>query len=146
MGSKPGSKNPTQRPLTWQSDGPGSGPGARFGLCCKVGQRATLLEPLGVQPARRGAAAPVQATPRSPKDRVALIVTVFPSSPSAHMGQQMPWRTIRAPISSSRSSSCSGVAASLLTPCAVLCPSSGNFVCSHARPSGMCLICTEWDD
>ena len=143
MRSKPRGKSTTQGPLPWQSDGPGSGPGARFGLCCKVGQRATLPEPLGVQPVRRGVETPVQATPKSPKDRFALNVAVFPSSPSAHMGQQMSWRANRAPNSSSRSSSCSGVAASMLPPCAVLCPSSGTFGCSHARPNGMCLICTE---
>ena len=143
VGSKPGSKNITQRPLSWQSDGPGSGPGAGFGLCCTLGQRATLLQPLGVQPVRRVAAAPVQATPKSPKDRVALIVAVCPSSPSAHMGQQMPWRANRTRTSSSRTSSCSGVAASLLPPCAGLCPTSDTFGCAHARPNGMCLICTE---
>ena len=143
MGSKSGSKNTTQRPLPWQSDGPGSGPEAGFGLCCTLGQRATLLEPFGVQPVWHGAPAPVQATAKSPKDRVALIVAVCPLSPSAHMGQQMPWRANRAPASSSRTSSCSGVAASLLPPCAVLCPTSGTFGCAHARPNGMCLICTE---
>ena len=135
--------NEEHHPLPWHSDGPGSGPGAGFGLCCTLWRRATLLEPLGVQSVRRGAAAPMQATPKSPKDRVALIVAVCPLSPSAHMGQQMPWRANRAPTSSSRSSSCSGVAASMLLPCAVLCPTSGTFGCAHARPNGMCLICTK---
>ena len=60
-------------------------------------------------------------------------------------GQQMPCRANRAPVSSSRSSSCSGVAASLFPPCAVRCPKSDTFGCSHARPNGMWLICTEWE-
>ena len=90
VGSNPASKQTIQCPLPWQSDAPGSGPGAGFGICCTVGQRATLLEPLGVQPVRRVAAAPAQATPKSPKDRFALTVTGCPSSPSAHMGPQLP--------------------------------------------------------
>ena len=146
VGSKPGSKNTTQRPLSWQSYGPGSGPGAGFGLCSTLGQRATLLEPLGVQPVRRGAAASMQATPKSPEDRVALIVTVCPSSPSAHTDSKCPGALIaHYVVSSSRSSSCSGVAASLFPPCAALCRSSDTFGCSYARPNGMCLICTEWE-
>ena len=55
------------------------------------------MEPLGVQPVRRGAAAPLQATPESPKDRFALTVAVCASSPFAHVGPQMSWRTTRAP-------------------------------------------------
>ena len=122
MGSNPASKKTIQCPNPWQSDAPGSGPGAGFGICCTVGQRATLLEPLGVQPVRREAAAPAQATHKSPKDRFALTVTVCPSPPSAHMGPQLPGDVNRAPTSSLRTSSCSGVAASLLSPFAVLCP------------------------
>ena len=107
-----------QCPLPWQSDAPGSGPGAGFGICCTVGQRATLLEPHGSAQGGSTCAghSKISKGPLCVNRHSLPVVTIRP------YGTATPWGVNRAPTSSLSTSSCSGVAVSLLPPCAVLCP------------------------